>query len=210
MSGHAVDHRQIEPDEVETGLERLTGWRRTAFMACCCERMLPNYLKFQTECGFGDPSMLRTGLDAAWRSVGAQTTPKDLHAMIAACDQQAPDTSEFESIYTSAALDAASAIAVTLEAILEPTMDQVREVASLARDTADLLVQATRSLDMRDASFELTILASDLMQAEIQAQLHSIEWLLRDGGEDIPAHVAAFRRACVGGIVLESEDDAKS
>lgn len=168
---------------------RIAGWSQIAFMACCCERMLPNYEYFIEDAKFGDLKLLRNALDAVWLWVGTNQLPEDISGLVASCERQAPDTSEFRSIYTSAALDAATAIAITSEALVSPNSQRVVEVASLARDTVDLFIQERDTLDPNDPSLERLIAQSDLMQAELQAQRESLEMLegLQDGDRSIAA-----------------------
>lgn len=164
-------------------LEGMPAWKRVAFMAYCCERMLPNYKIFKAQTGYGDNEVLRITLDAIWEWIKAGQTSGDLAALAKACELQAPDTSEFSSPYTSAALDAATAIAATAEAVPDTTASQVIDVASLARDTIDLFVQEIDGLDPNDPGLVEKIQRSDLMQSELRAQRQSLEKLkgLPDG-----------------------------
>ncbi|KAF1707866.1 hypothetical protein CSC73_11160 [Pseudoxanthomonas sacheonensis] len=143
-------------------------------MAYCCERMLPNYQSFFAQTSYGKINVLRAALDYIWTWVESSQLPIDVASLTAACEQEAPDTSEFSSIYTSAALDAATAIAITLDALEKPLENQLVDVASLARDSVDLYVQERANLDPNDPLLEEKILKSDLMQAELRAQRESI------------------------------------
>lgn len=161
----------------------LPGWKRVAFMAYCCERMLPNYRSFHAESAYGDASVLRGALDAIWEWIQTGQFSRDAAELGFACEQQAPDTTEFSSIYTSAALDVATATAATIEAIAEATEDKVVEVASLARDTVDLFVQEINELDPNDPDLEVKIAGSGLMQAELRVQRESLGTLKSLHGE---------------------------
>lgn len=156
---------------------QLVGWGQIAFMACCCERMLPNYSYFLDDAKFGDLRPLRDVLNAVWLWVKTDRLPEDIAALVEACDRQAPDTAKFKSIYTSAALDAATAIAITSESLAAPSSRSAVEVASLARDTVDLFIQERDALDPNDPELESLIVQSDLMQIELQAQRTSLEAL---------------------------------
>lgn len=158
-------------------LEGMPAWKRVAFMAYCCERMLPNYAVFKAQTSYGNSAVLRTALDAIWEWVENDQTSENLLMLARQSEQQAPDTAEFSSSYTSAALDAATAIATTAEAISDATASKVIEVASLARDTIDLFVQEVDDLDPNDPRLDEKILRSDLMQAELRTQRQSLEKL---------------------------------
>ncbi len=159
-------------------LKKLAAWKRIAFMAQTGMRMVPNYERFSVETGFGDVSVLKRAFDAAWAWVESEEVPDDLTALREACDQQAPNTEQFQSPYTSAALDAANAAAAILDAIECPDKAQPTEVASLARDTVDLFVQQLMNLDPNTPSFEEAIVRHDLMQRELRRQREDLEALM--------------------------------
>src|SRR5262245_19166257 len=128
----------FDKDQLQQSLAQLDPWKRVAFMAMCCERMVPNYDRFNAECGFGDARILRRGIDAAWSWLESDRVPDDLKSVRAEVEQQAPNTEDFPSPFTSAALDAANATAILLDALGEPDGADPLEVACLARDTIDL------------------------------------------------------------------------
>jgi uncharacterized protein YjaG (DUF416 family) len=160
-------------------LQRLAVWQRLAFLALIDTRMLSNYERFSTETGFGDVSVLRTAIDAAWTIVESGKLPNDLIALREACDRQAPNTEEFRSPYTSAALDAANAAAITLAALENPDESLVVEVASLSRDSVDIFVQSDINLDPNTSGFEEAILRHHLMQRELRNQREDLEALIK-------------------------------
>ncbi|HEY0332292.1 MAG TPA: DUF416 family protein [Stenotrophomonas sp.] len=155
----------------------MPGWMRIAFMVYCCERMLPHYRYFSDEAGFGDRGALRGALDDAWTWIESGTLRGCISTLVLACEKQAPDTGNFSSIYTSAALDAATATAITVGATSDPTVAHLIDVASLARDTVDLFVQKSEDIEPNESHFEERILASPLMQAELRIQKESLEFL---------------------------------
>src|SRR5262245_38473482 len=116
-------------ERLEALLQRLPAWKRIVFMAQVATRMLPNYERFSGETGFGDVSVLKRALDAAWFWMESGKAPCDLTALLDACEKQAPDTEDFGSPYTSAALDAANAAAYILDAIERPDEAQSTVVA---------------------------------------------------------------------------------
>ncbi|HBS64365.1 MULTISPECIES: YjaG family protein [unclassified Stenotrophomonas] len=157
--------------------EGMPDWKRVAFMAYCCERMLPNYRSFQVDSGYGDLAPMRKALDAVWEWAASNNLPLDLAALASACEQQAPDTAEFSSIYTSAALDAATATAATLEALVDAAAKSLIEVATYARDTIDLFVQEVEELDPNAPDLERRIIEHALMQSELRTQRESLATL---------------------------------
>ncbi|MGN7916888.1 DUF416 family protein [Lysobacter sp. 22409] len=160
------------------GLQAQPGWKIIAFMATCCERMVPNFYRFHVETGFGDPSILRDALDKIWLWIRDGALPGNRADLISFCDGLAPDTEKFSSEFTSAALDAANALAITLEALVQPTSEKAEIVEELAVDTVDGFVQTRERLDPADPHFEGRISSSKLMRAELSAQSACVDWLL--------------------------------
>jgi uncharacterized protein YjaG (DUF416 family) len=70
------------------------------------------------------------------------------------CEKIIPDTENFESPLTSAALDAAVAVTNALEYCLDNEDKKIDEVATVARDTVDLYIQDRDNLDYQDPNFE--------------------------------------------------------
>ncbi len=169
----------FDEDRLQQSLARLDAWKRVAFMALSCERMVPNYDRFTADSGFGDPKVLRRGIDAAWSCLELARVPDALKSLRALVEQQAPNTEEFSSPFTSAALDAANAVASLLDAVNEPDGADPIEVASLARDTVDLYVQEIENLDPNDGGLEDAIRCHPLMQAELRRQRDDLDYLER-------------------------------
>ena len=183
---------RFDSDNLRRMLHSLPDWKRVVFMAACCERMLPNYQSFSSATGYGDASRLRQALDQVWHWIETNQLPRDVSLLVEECNQQAPNTAEFNSAYTSAALDAANSVAIALEALGDETEDRAIEVASLARDTVDLFVQQRNHLDPNSPSLERQIAEDSLMQTELQKQKQSLE-LLKDQVDQRLLTVARMR-----------------
>lgn len=167
----------FDEDRLRQSLAQLEPWKRVAFMALSCERMVPNYDRFTADSGFGDSQVLRRGIEAAWSWLESDLVPDDLETVRARVEEQAPNTEDFSSPFTSAALDAANAVAGLLEAIAERDGADPVEVASLARDTVDLYVQEIDNLDPNDPGLEDAIRRHPLMQAELRRQRDDLGYL---------------------------------
>lgn len=168
---------RFDEERLARSLQRLSSWKQIAFMVQVGERMLANYQRFSAETGFGDVSVLRSALDTAWDWIESGRLPSKLAELREACERQAPDTEDFHSLYTSAALDAASVAAIILDALERPDEARPLEVAALARDTVDLFVQERMNLDPNAPGFEETIIRHHLMQRELRRQREILEAL---------------------------------
>lgn len=160
----------FEDDRLRLALGEIDAWRQIAFMTLCCERMVPNYERFASESGFGDPRLLREAVGAAWEWLETGRIRMELQQLRAAIEEKTPNTELFSSPFTSAALDAASAVSVLLDALEHPEAADPVGVASLARDSVDLYVQEIEDLDPQRPDLEGVIQEHPLMQAELMRQ----------------------------------------
>jgi uncharacterized protein YjaG (DUF416 family) len=154
-------------------LSRMPTRNRAAFAACCAQRMIPNYERFQALSGWGDPSVLRRALDYPWGilSSDAATDRAGLKRHEAACDTVTPDMDDFGRFdFASAALDAAVAVLGTLRCLETGEVDRAIDAATAARDSVDMHVQELEGLEPEDADLEARIVAHPLYQREMQHQ----------------------------------------
>ena len=159
-------------------LALLPAKHRVAFAAACSERLIPNYEAFALMERWGDSSALDRALDAAWGYLDDTPLPETLvRELIAASEAVAPDTEEFDSLFTSAALDAAGAVIATLMCCLNGEVSEAVRAASAARDTIDMYIQQDEVLDATNPNFEQRILAHPLMIEELSRQQQDMERL---------------------------------
>ncbi|HXH93129.1 MAG TPA: DUF416 family protein [Thermoanaerobaculia bacterium] len=163
---------RYDAERLQIVLESLSPHHRIAFGATCCERLLPNYAAFAKDTGWGDPSVMRDALAYIWMTIGKGTAnDAEIARTIANCEALIPDTEEFSSAYTSAAVDAGTAIVETLKALLDPTARHIVDVASFCRDTVHMFIQERDALDFgADSSFDAKIADDPLMRSELGQQ----------------------------------------
>jgi|tagenome__1003787_1003787.scaffolds.fasta_scaffold20573182_2 uncharacterized protein YjaG (DUF416 family) len=188
--------------EIKSRLEALAPRKRLAFACSVCERMVPNYETFATIENWGEPAVLRRALDSAWALAEGSDVP-DVDDLIEELDGASPDTEDFDSLFTSPALDAASALTVTLEAATD-SMDGLGEIVDLATDTVDLFLHNTGRVHAQDADRELQIAQHPLMRRELEQQQRALDAL-----ERCPELDASFLRklraqAATGGLPPDS------
>lgn len=146
----------FDEDRLQQELASFETWKQVAFMLLTSTRMLPNYDRFAAETG---------------------RAPRNLASLHERVEQQMPDTERFSSPFTSAALDAATAAAMLLDAVRAPECAEPVEVAGLARDTIDLYVQAAEDLKPNELGFEDSICRHPLMQSELRHQREDLALL---------------------------------
>jgi len=85
-----------------------------------------------------------------------------------------PNTEDFKSVYTSAALDAATSLLESLDYCIDGDVSHCLQVACSCRDSIYMFVQRREGYDYSDAD-ELNIYADPLMVRELQAQQMDLE-----------------------------------
>lgn len=175
---------------------KLERYQQLAFGASCCERMLPNYERFAREVGWRDARPLRSALDAAWDACTSQRLPEaGLRELLSQCEDCAPDSESFTSLYTSSAQDAVFAICSLLDFLIDGDVSRVVSIPRFSTDSADLIVQEREAMDPRDPLRESKILEHPLMQQELARQRRDLEDASRIPRDDRAALLALRARA---------------
>ena len=93
--------------------------------AAAAERLFPSYEAFSQE-DWGEPQVLRRGLDAVWEAADADPDAGALAAVRQEIERVAPDNTgnvSWKSRWSSDALDAAIAVAQAADAAPDPTVE---------------------------------------------------------------------------------------
>lgn len=172
MSGLTFD-----AEKLRRRLNRLPPRHVLTFGVWLLERMLPNFAKFSAETQFKGVSILDEVVTYAWRVI--ETGDKDLlrAPSVTLCESIAPDTEDFDSLYTSPALDAAVSACNLLLFIEKNQTDLVVEMAGLARDSADLLVQFSSPAAVYTKDFLEAVRNHPLVQLEFSCQESDVAFL---------------------------------
>ncbi len=183
----------LDIEKLTSSLRSLPHRKQLAFAASVAERLLPNYEAFFRESGWGDPRVIRSGLDAVWAFVRRRQLSADVvQSLERAITKVTPEPGEFESALASAALDAANAVNQSLTCCLRQDPKKVAEIASFARDTIDMFIQVRDGLQYGGADFETHIERDPLMLTELRRQADALAWLRANELEN-SGHVDAFR-----------------
>ncbi len=152
-------------------LKKLDSKRQLTFAALCCERLLPNYLTFQQDTGWGDIGPVRQALDCVWAFLHDQApSSQEIKNAIVSCESVAPNSDDFVSLYVTSAQDACFAVCGLLDYLLENDVDKVVRAATYATDSVDLYVQEIENIAPNDPQLEQKILTHRLMQRELDQQ----------------------------------------
>lgn len=119
---------------LEKELEELSAFHRLAFAASIGERLLPNYSAFAKEEGFDNPIVLRAGLDEVWQIIqGKPINIQKVRQLIQDCENL-PPTEDDDGRYMYEASMTRAGIVYILSASLEPTSQNIAEIARLVGD----------------------------------------------------------------------------
>ncbi len=153
-------------------LNKMDKKRQLACGATCCERLLPNYLAFQQDTGWGDISPIRNALNLVWSFLEDCQLPnaQEIRKITAHCEFVIPDSEKFESLYVSSAQDACFAVCNLLDFMIDSDVDKIVLAARYATDSVDLYVQELENMEPNTSELEQKILTHKLMQRELTKQ----------------------------------------
>jgi uncharacterized protein YjaG (DUF416 family) len=185
---------RYDPEAVKNRLSQLPVWKQVAFALLCCERMFPNYLLFVRDSGWGNADALRAALDVAWSSLEHDRSPSNCRELIRACEEAIPDTEDFASDYTSAALDAAASAASLIEILERFDIQKVLEISQQAFDTVYMYADGSVEASAAETGHEV-ILMHPLVHTELGMQRDSLAFLTTADNERW-ATLPELRRRC--------------
>ena len=163
-------------DDLRTRLGQMRDQQQLAFGAACSERLLPSYLAFVSDTGWGDSAPLREALDMVWTFLDGQSSSKEsVRQLTTLCEASIPDSDSFSSLYTSLAQDACFSICALLDFLLDSDVGKIVEAATFATDSVDLYVQEIDNMDANGPDLEQQILAHPIMQRELKTQREHID-----------------------------------
>ena len=207
LVGEETMIRSFDDNSLRKRLARLSPSARLAFAAACGERLLPNYRAFVKSASWGDPALLREALDYVWSSINAGTVDRNrVQELLSGCERAVPDSESFSSDWTSAAIDAGTAVIEALEALLDGSMEHIVNTAIFCRDTVDMFIQIRDRLDFNsDPNFESKISENPLMQQELARQARVLDEL--DGRPSLDASfVDQLKKISQDGALEDGED----
>ena len=142
-----------------------------AFAASCSERAYPNYLAFSERQRWGDYTVLRSGIDEAWKAAcGLREDALRIRELEDRCKVITPNSDNFPGEDVTAAQEAAFMVTLLLQFCREGKPSYAVRIATFARDTVDLYVQTEGAMDPSDPNIEEKIAYHPLMRGELQRQ----------------------------------------
>jgi len=119
-----------------SAMEPMSPAKELAVCVLLCERMLPGLIACSKESGF-DCSDYLDSLRTAWSALQDARIDRQL---IERCSRNAPDTEVYSHPYTPDALNAALAIAETMQFATDENLEHVEYARRLAMDSLELFL----------------------------------------------------------------------
>jgi uncharacterized protein len=142
----------FEYTSLELELATLPLFYQIAFAATCCERMLPNYNYFCRRVDFGKPKVPRAALNEVWQKLqqGEPIGASRVNQLIEECGNEDvfPDSLDFGGAYCYEAQEALQALLDTIDSFLNPTVENVAQVAKHARNTVEAYISERVSVSV--------------------------------------------------------------
>lgn len=142
----------FEFESLERELAQLPPLHRVAFAAACCERLLPNYDAFCRMYDWGNPEVPRAALNEVWEILaGKPVAPSTVLQLREYCSREDvfPDSLELGDDCLEPQ-EVLIALRATLQAYIEPTVQNIIQVAKCARNTTTArLIPASGSISNR-------------------------------------------------------------
>lgn len=131
-------------------LEKLESWQHVTFMACLCERMVPNYRAFCQETGFGDGQLYRRILDLLWETLVVKDAKVNFDSQLEKLEEAIPSTDDYDLYGVYPAIDAC----VALSELLHSRLSGETLVHAIA--VSETSITTVAMLEMTQAGREMT------------------------------------------------------
>jgi uncharacterized protein len=165
-------------DELKTIPQRY----RTLFAASCAERLVPTYLAFCIIERWSRPEILEDALEYVWSSIKrGEYEETVVSALIQTCEQLAPDSEDFATLFTGPAINAVGAVYYSLKSLIEDTSEHAQHAGQVAIEAIyDYLYEMSRpyiTVGIRDPSMDAWLNDAPLLKSEIQIQQETLALL---------------------------------
>ncbi len=149
-------------------LEKLKTWQHTAFMACLCERMFPNYWAFCQNSGYADGMLYRRILDLFWETLTVKAAKVNFDAQLKKFEQFIPVADEHNFYGVWPAIDACVALSELLHSCLSG------ETLEYAISVSKASVTSVAMLEMTQTGREMS--EQELRENSTVEQEWDIQW----------------------------------
>ncbi|MGY4676933.1 YjaG family protein [Pasteurella sp. P03HT] len=149
-------------------LENLEAWQHVTFMACLCERMLPNFQLFchvtqQEE----NAKRYQNILNLVWESLTVKGAKINFESQLEKLEHIIPDINEYDFYGIVPAVDACEGLSELLHAIIAgATLEQAIKLSQLSLQTVTTLLEAQAEQELSENALK----ESEEIQQELDVQ----------------------------------------
>lgn len=141
-------------NSIHKRIERFETWQHLTFMACLCERMLPNFQLFcEVSKRSDDAKTFQNILNLVWEHLTVKGAKINFENQLEKLEAIIPDVNEFDFYGVFPAEDACQALAEVLHSIIAgETLEQAIKISQISLSTVAtyLETQADRSLNEQE------------------------------------------------------------
>lgn len=173
-----IHQKPIPAEELTAQLKILPLELALLFGLACCERMLPNYKKFQDQFEWGNSIEIRKIINEIWDTTQGKILPKKkINEYLRFCEENAPSSDNFDSELTTCAQNACFGLCNLLDFLIEKEIIHIVRAATSAIDSVDIFIQELEGMKPNSSTLEEEILTHRLMQTEIMYQAADLDLL---------------------------------
>ncbi len=186
---------EFDHDALRLRLEAMNARQRLVFAVLCYFAVERHYRAFVVATGWGNAEQMRQWAERLWSIAAGDTVLNvdELRAVQEQWDALVPDHDDFDSLLTSAALDAAVVLVCATDVAASGSAQEALNAGAQVVALADLLAQESEDMHPQDAQLEEKILAHPLMQAELRRQADVLA-VLEAGTELTATSLASLRQ----------------
>jgi uncharacterized protein YjaG (DUF416 family) len=173
---------------IQAGLKTLDEPRRIAFGTLLLERAITSFFQFQVESGAPGGAVLRAALAQCWAAVESRGTDSEKFVSVEACETVMPDSEDYKSPYTSAAIDAVNISCCLLDYLEDRRLSSIIEAIQARWDTLYLFILNKTDIDSDQ------VLKHPLMQEELCFVYDDVDFLNGLVELEEPLHTVLLKR----------------
>jgi hypothetical protein len=180
-------------DSLVDALDDLSQLHQFAFGLCILERAVPLFFEFTAESGHRGSGEVLAALASCWRYLEAEVDSMPGFVSVNECENVAPDSEDYGTVHTPAAMDAVDIACNLLEFIREPEKRLIEATINAQIDTIDLFAQRLGFSGGISEDHPFMSGESSLMSEEI-ARMRDDLLFLADEASDRPLLAAQLAR----------------
>lgn len=163
--------------DFSSSIRQFNEWQLATFTAAQAERMFPNFSLFANVTEAADAVVMRTALDQVWEHL-CQRGNCNIEAQLLRVEEQTPDVEQFDIYGVYPALDAAVALAATLEQLSHPSVEEAINIYQLSEECIATYLEVSADASLSDEELVRFINTHELMDQQLTFTEELIKQLL--------------------------------